>query len=82
MSSFLELLVARITVKTLPQAIRIVRIVVGFTVLIIGLVLLVTPGPAVVVIPIGLALLAGEFVWAKKILKKFDGGLRQLGKRK
>jgi tellurite resistance protein TerC len=82
MSSYIELLVARITVKTLPQAIRIVRIVVGFTVLIIGLVLLVTPGPAVVVIPIGLAILAGEFVWAKRILKKFNGGLKQLGKRK
>ena len=64
MSSFLELVIARITVKTLPQAVRIVRIVVGFTVLAIGLVLLVTPGPAVVVIPIGLAILAGEFIWA------------------
>ena len=82
MSSFLEIVIARFTVKTLPQAVRIVRIVVGFTVLIIGLILLVTPGPAVVVIPIGLAILAGEFVWARRILKKFNAGWKQLGKRK
>ncbi len=72
MSSFLELMVARFTVKTLPQAVRIVRIVVGFTVLIIGLLLLVTPGPAIIVIPIGLAILAGEFVWARRLVKKFN----------
>jgi hypothetical protein len=31
-----------------------------------GVVMLVTPGPALVVIPIGLAILATEFPWAKK----------------
>jgi len=43
-------------------------IVVGVTVLLIGLALLVLPGPAFVVIPIGLAILATEFVWARKSL--------------
>jgi hypothetical protein len=28
------------------------------------------PGPAFIVIPLGLAILATEFVWAKKLLKK------------
>lgn len=69
--SILKLLVARFAVKTLPQAIRIVKIVVGFTLLLFGIVLIFTPGPALVIIPIALAILAGEFVWARRILRKF-----------
>jgi hypothetical protein len=30
--------------------------------------MLVTPGPAVVVIPLGLGILATEFVWARTLL--------------
>jgi uncharacterized protein YqgC (DUF456 family) len=37
----------------------------------IGCVLFFTPGPAIIVIPVGLAVLATEFIWAKKLLKKF-----------
>jgi tellurite resistance protein TerC len=44
--------------------------VIGFTVLLFGIALLVLPGPAFVVIPIGLAILASEFAWARRILKK------------
>ena len=40
--------------------------VVGFTVLAIGLIMIVIPGPAIVVIPMGLAILAIEFAWARK----------------
>ena len=49
---------------------RIVIAVVGTSVLLLGIVMLVTPGPAVVVIPLGLAILAIEFVWARHWLKK------------
>ncbi|HEY8517024.1 MAG TPA: PGPGW domain-containing protein [Candidatus Binatia bacterium] len=48
---------------------RIVIAVVGTTVLLLGAVLLVTPGPAFVVIPIGLGILAIEFSWARRWLK-------------
>jgi uncharacterized protein (TIGR02611 family) len=44
--------------------------VVGALVLAGGLVLLVTPGPAFVLIPIGLAMLSLEFVWAERLLEK------------
>jgi tellurite resistance protein TerC len=44
--------------------------VIGFTILLFGIALLVLPGPAFVVIPIGLAILASEFAWARRILKK------------
>ena len=49
---------------------RVVVFVVGSTVLLIGLVLLVTPGPAFVVIPLGLAILAVEFAWARRWLRR------------
>lgn len=48
-----------------------IRIVFGFTVLLIGLALVVLPGPAVVVIPFGLAILGTEFIWAKKLTNRF-----------
>ena len=49
---------------------RAVVAVIGFTVLLIGVAMVVLPGPAVVVIPLGLAILATEFVWAKRLLEK------------
>ena len=49
---------------------RIVIAIVGSSVLLLGIVMIVTPGPALVVIPIGLAILAVEFVWARHWLKK------------
>ena len=42
----------------------------GFTVLLVGIAMFVTPGPALVVIPIGLAMLALEFAWAERMLHK------------
>jgi len=44
--------------------------VVGVLVLLGGVVMLVTPGPAFVLIPIGLAMLSLEFVWAERLLEK------------
>lgn len=43
---------------------------VGATVLLIGLVMIVTPGPAIIVIPVGLTILSIEFTWARIWLKK------------
>ncbi len=43
---------------------------VGGTVLAIGVALLVLPGPALVVIPLGLAILSVEFAWARLWLRK------------
>jgi uncharacterized protein (TIGR02611 family) len=60
-----------LTVKTLKQAKRLVLIVVGFTVILFGIIMLVTPGPGIAAIAGGVAILATEFVWAKKLLKKF-----------
>jgi uncharacterized protein (TIGR02611 family) len=49
---------------------RVIVSVVGVTVLLIGIALLVLPGPAFIVIPVGLAILATEYAWARLWLKK------------
>lgn len=49
---------------------RIAIAIVGTSVLLLGIVMLVTPGPAFIVIPVGLAILAVEFVWARHWLRK------------
>lgn len=54
----------------IKQARRAIVLVVGSTVLLAGVVLLVLPGPAFVVIPVGLAILSTEFVWAARLLKR------------
>jgi tellurite resistance protein TerC len=42
--------------------------VLGMSVVIVGIAMIVLPGPATIVIPAGLAILATEFVWAKRWL--------------
>ena len=54
--------------RTLGQAKRLIVMMIGFTVLAAGIAMIVLPGPAVVVIPVGLAILATEFIWARKLL--------------
>ena len=55
---------------TYKVARRIVIAIVGFTVLLLGVVMIVTPGPAFLMIPGGLAILGLEFAWARHWLKK------------
>jgi hypothetical protein len=53
----------------LRNARRLVVMIVGTTVLLLGLAMIVLPGPAVVVIPVGLAILGTEFAWARRWLR-------------
>ena len=63
--------------SALRQARRLIVLVVGVTVLAIGAAMIVLPGPAVVVIPVGLAILATEFVWARRLLDNMKERGRQ-----
>jgi tellurite resistance protein TerC len=65
-----------ISLKTIK---RIVILVVGSTVLVLGVALLVLPGPAFIVIPAGLAILAIEFAWARRWLRKARNLLANMG---
>lgn len=49
-------------------AFRVAWVAVGLLIAAAGLVAIVTPGPAFVLIPIGLAMLSLEFEWAQRLL--------------
>lgn len=49
---------------------RIAVTLTGFTVLLVGIAMLVLPGPALVVIPTGLAILGLEYAWARAWLAR------------
>jgi uncharacterized protein (TIGR02611 family) len=66
----IERLRRRLDALGLRQVRRVVVFVIGMTVLLFGVALLVLPGPAVIVIPAGLAILAIEFRWAKRWLRR------------
>lgn len=56
---------------------KVVIAVIGGTVTLIGIALIFLPGPAFIVIPIGLSILATEFLWARRWLQK----IRQMAAR-
>ena len=56
--------------KSLRQVRRLIIAVIGFTMMAIGLVMIVLPGPAFIVIPVAMGILATEFVWARNLIKK------------
>lgn len=55
---------------TYKWARRIAITVLGFTVLVVGVAMIVLPGPAIIVIPVGLGILGLEFAWARIWLNK------------
>lgn len=58
----------------LRMARKIVVATAGMVVLGIGVAMIVLPGPALLVIPLGLALLATEFAWAGRLLGRLRDG--------
>ena len=64
-------------IKTLQQAKRFLKVLVGFTLLIIGIVMIATPGPGALTILLALGVLAAEFVWARRLLDRLkEQGVR------
>jgi tellurite resistance protein TerC len=61
---------AGLVVLTYRNIRRIVILILGTSVLLVGVAMLVLPGPAILVIPAGLAILATEFAWARRLLRK------------
>ena len=61
----------RAQIQLLPRPVRVVAVaVVGGTVLLTGVAMLVLPGPGILAILAGLALLATEFAWARRWLDR------------
>jgi tellurite resistance protein TerC len=63
---------------TYKLAKRIAIGLVGGTVLAVGIAMIVLPGPAFIVIPVGLGILGVEFAWARRWLAKVKEGGTQL----
>jgi uncharacterized protein (TIGR02611 family) len=54
----------------IPLVRKLAVAVIGTTVVLFGIALIVLPGPAFLVIPLGLAILASEFAWARRIIRR------------
>lgn len=61
------------------RLIRFVWAIFGFVVVLVGLVMLVTPGPGLLVIALGLGILALEFAWAERLLERTIDKLEDAG---
>ena len=74
---------SRASVATSPLrfARKVAVAVIGTTVLAFGIALIVLPGPAFVVIPLGLAILATEFLWARRLLRRVKQGATRVFQR-
>jgi uncharacterized protein (TIGR02611 family) len=57
---------------------RIGVLVVGLALLVVGIVMLVLPGPGVLVTMAGLALLATEYEWARRLLARVRQHARRI----
>ena len=55
---------------TYKHAKRVIVTVLGVSVICLGVAMIVLPGPAIIVIPIGLGILSTEFVWARNLLHR------------
>jgi len=62
--------------RTVDQVRRVFRVIARFTLLLVGVVMLITPGPGWLTIFLGLGLLAAEFVWARRLMDRIkrEGG--------
>ncbi len=63
---------------TYKWARRIAISIIGGSVLLVGLAMTVLPGPAIVVIPLGLGILGLEFAWARRWLRRAKERAAQL----
>ncbi len=73
--------VLALSIEVWRQARRVVVFLVGMTVVLGGVALLVLPGPGTLVVPIGLAILAIEFAWARRWLRRLRVTLHLSAKR-
>jgi uncharacterized protein (TIGR02611 family) len=56
---------------------KIVIAILGFSVLLVGVLLIFLPGPAFIVIPVGLSILATEFLWARNLVEKIKSKIKR-----
>ena len=67
-------MVERVLRWTYTTGRKIVITLVGTTLILIGAAMIVLPGPAIVVVPLGLGVLGIEFAWARRFLHNLKQG--------
>jgi uncharacterized protein (TIGR02611 family) len=67
--------------KERHHLIRVAAAIGGFLVVLLGIVLIPLPGPGLLVVAVGLAVLALEFAWAEQLLEKAVDRLGEAGER-
>jgi hypothetical protein len=67
---WLQKWIARFGLESRPRLRRFLIGAIGFSVVLIGLVMIVLPGPAIIIIPLGLTILASEFAWARRVWRR------------
>ncbi len=67
-----------LAVLTYQNLKKLVILVLGISVLLVGVAMIVLPGPAILVMPAGLAILATQFAWARLLLRKMKKKAREL----
>ncbi len=61
----------------IAQIKRTIVSVVGFTILFLGIAMILLPGPAFILIPLGLGILASEYPWARRMLERIKGWIQR-----
>ena len=67
---WLQKWIVRFGLESRPRLRRFLIGAVGISVVLIGLVMIVLPGPAILVVPLGFAILASEFAWARRVWRR------------
>jgi hypothetical protein len=62
--------IMRFGLESRPRLRRFLIGTIGFSVVLIGLVMIVLPGPAILIVPLGFAILASEFAWARRVWRR------------
>jgi Putative transmembrane protein (PGPGW) len=70
MNRWLQKWIARFGLESRPRLRRFLIGAIGISVVLIGLIMIVLPGPAIVVVPLGFAILATEFAWARRVWRR------------
>ncbi len=65
-------------IKTIKSAKRMIVIIFGFTILLLGIALLFLPGPGILIIILGLFILSAEYIWAKRLMNKLKSGVDKI----
>ena len=67
---WLQKWIVRFGLESRPRLRRFLIGTIGFSVVLIGLVMIVLPGPAIIIVPLGFAILASEFAWARRVWRR------------